>query len=407
MGSFRNALASPQFLAALAAPLALVGATSLQRHLERKRGVVDKATAYREMLASHPHLAEKDQGEVGRIFNSLHRASPHMAKDPMVAGAWIDNILENKTPGMRSHQGVLNAVKDLSGIEKNVTDSAKNQRGMTLDWGQTAASSIVGMTNALVEARRYDIDQARQHANDEISKSLDAHNLAIEKFQREKSDYTRSHAERVLQHQWRENESKTNRAERNDKLRGMIRDIRSARQGQGGRGAAFAAPAAAGLAAAATGAAGAVGGGGSKNPFEDMHFGARPKDPGPSGYGTYRNYQEAAGNRVQGRRDYDYSRDTARGNALKTPEELAGQGSYYHAPEGKNPAVYRPPEVAGPLPSFNVPDVHLGKAPESGPWSNPTGPAHHEPIGPGVFKRFKLSSMQPGSLREMLYALRV
>lgn len=125
--SFANALTSPAAITLLGAPLIGLGV----RHVENKRlqreAVESKANAYREMISLFPHFKQRDQAEVGRIYNSLHNASPAMARDPMVAGAWVDQVLENKHESQNTHQALLNAVRELNGIQKNVSDIERNR----------------------------------------------------------------------------------------------------------------------------------------------------------------------------------------------------------------------------------------------------------------------------------------
>ena len=125
-----NTLAQPSTIAMLAAPLVGAGVGMLETRRRSSQAAVQKATAYREMMGLHPHLARRDPGEVNRIYNSLYNVSPTMAVDPMVAGAWVDNVIESKGVGYNSHQGLLTAVKELSGIERSVADT-RNARGAT------------------------------------------------------------------------------------------------------------------------------------------------------------------------------------------------------------------------------------------------------------------------------------
>jgi hypothetical protein len=82
----------------------------------QQQAAAQKVVAYRSMLDIHPQLKRHDPTEINRIYNSLHNANPGMAKDPMVAGAWVDQIMQSKELGHTSHQALLAAVKDLSGI---------------------------------------------------------------------------------------------------------------------------------------------------------------------------------------------------------------------------------------------------------------------------------------------------
>lgn len=150
--SLREAIKQPAFLGMLAAPFVTMGVNTIERRRNEHAAVEGKAKAYKEMLTLHPHLRKRTDGaEVARIYNSIYNASPHMARDPLVAGAWVDNVLENKHPGMNSHQALLNAVKDLSGVEKHVGENQQRQRqlsGTGAMLGTYAKDFGAGITNA-------------------------------------------------------------------------------------------------------------------------------------------------------------------------------------------------------------------------------------------------------------------
>jgi hypothetical protein len=126
---FRQALKSPTILSLMAAPFATAGIRKLESKRRERESALGKATAYKQMVELHPHFKSRDQAEIGRIYNSLHNASPNMARDPMVAGAWVDNVVENRVPGMNSHQALLNAVRELNGMQKNISDMERNRGG--------------------------------------------------------------------------------------------------------------------------------------------------------------------------------------------------------------------------------------------------------------------------------------
>lgn len=181
--SFRAALTSPQFIASIAAPLAFAGTTLLQNRSIARRAMEEKAQGYRDMLATHPHLAQMDQAEVGRIYNSLHRASPGMAVDPVVAGAWVDNVVNNKTPGMQSHQAILNAVRDLSGIEKNITDATRNRQQMVARWAPEIKEWITSSARTFDESLHKNLDTIAAGHTTTLNKEREAIDEKIRKAQ--------------------------------------------------------------------------------------------------------------------------------------------------------------------------------------------------------------------------------
>jgi hypothetical protein len=44
---------------------------------------------YQKMLEAHPQLAKEDPALVARYWESLYHFAPHMAQDPLAAGAYI------------------------------------------------------------------------------------------------------------------------------------------------------------------------------------------------------------------------------------------------------------------------------------------------------------------------------
>ncbi len=183
--TFSEVLRSPAMIGMLAAPIVGIAATAAQGALQRRALAKQKVTSFSEMMELHPHLKSKDPQELMRMYNSLHNASPLMARDPMVAGAWIDNIYENRHPGMNSHQALLNAVKDLSGIQKNISDSMANEYRSRTQWGAEAANVARGIGQTIqdvqsngvearrrayqaeLEAERADLMAAKQRAKDQ------------------------------------------------------------------------------------------------------------------------------------------------------------------------------------------------------------------------------------------------
>ena len=156
MGEFAK---QPVFMSMLAAPIigGLAGAVESQLHQARQSKL--KAQSYKTMLELHPHLRQRNQGEVHRIYSSLHNASPAMASDPMVAGAWVDNIVENKVPGMNSHQGLLNAVKDLAATQWQVTQARRAAAGDNRMRNYTE-NQILNIGKGVAEVQRNSLDES-------------------------------------------------------------------------------------------------------------------------------------------------------------------------------------------------------------------------------------------------------
>ena len=128
-GIFGQLLKDPQFWAPVAATglgLAATGGTmAAQKVLEARA----QAKAYKEMLDLHPQLKKRDQGQVKRIFSSLHNVNPMLSRDPTVSGAWVDTIMESGGLDSRLQgQALLTGVKELAGIRASLA-KAKHEEG--------------------------------------------------------------------------------------------------------------------------------------------------------------------------------------------------------------------------------------------------------------------------------------
>jgi hypothetical protein len=136
-------------LTAAVAPAALaLGASAIHGAVQRYQEGKEKAQAYSSMLALHPALKQRPETQVKQLFNSLSRVNPTMGNDPLVAGAWVDNILENNSSlgGSASNQALLVAVKDLAQIRSHITGAREKERNMRPDIGGfigTSAKSVI------------------------------------------------------------------------------------------------------------------------------------------------------------------------------------------------------------------------------------------------------------------------
>lgn len=121
-----GALRSPATLGLMAAPVIGMGVRKFEIRRKEREAAQGKQVAFKQMLDLHPHFKQRDPTDVGRIYNSLHNASPAMARDPMVAGAWVEQVMSAKHPEQNTYQHLLNAVRELNGIQKNITDIERN-----------------------------------------------------------------------------------------------------------------------------------------------------------------------------------------------------------------------------------------------------------------------------------------
>lgn len=130
-GKAREAMKDPASWMALSALTPLVGAgvglgySGVQAIANR----VSLNRSYKEMFEHNPELKQADPKEVRRMFSTLERFGPELAKDPAVAGAWIHSTLvKNKTFSAHGRNtGLLESTKELVGIGKDLAGMAKSR----------------------------------------------------------------------------------------------------------------------------------------------------------------------------------------------------------------------------------------------------------------------------------------
>lgn len=80
-----------------------------------------KQRAFNDMLKENPSLKNEDKDVVRKSFNTLHTFNPTMAKDPLVAGAFVRRAAMFKDEGIQASD-----VKTLAEVRKNLSDSRKS-----------------------------------------------------------------------------------------------------------------------------------------------------------------------------------------------------------------------------------------------------------------------------------------
>lgn len=160
----------PAFLATLAAPLVGAGLGAANDYRKKLHEAKAKTVSYRRMMELNPRLKLHDQKEVGLIYDSLHNVNPMLARDPLVASAWVDNIMENKIPGTDSHQSLLVAVKDLAGIRSSLSQALRNEKG---DSGKGVESFMMNAGRALESAQEKGLGRLVKQKNEEIERLFD------------------------------------------------------------------------------------------------------------------------------------------------------------------------------------------------------------------------------------------
>jgi len=84
---------------------------------------VTKGGDFRQMMEANPNLGELDSAAVHRAFNTLHRFSPELASDPIVAGSWIKRTVQFGAGDMP-----METVRDLIGTRKSIREGRPDMR---------------------------------------------------------------------------------------------------------------------------------------------------------------------------------------------------------------------------------------------------------------------------------------
>ena len=115
-------------------------------------GGIQKARRYREMVQENPDLAEADPAVTQKAFNTLHRFNPEYASDPMVAGTFVRNVVDQE----RLDIGTVNSLVQ---ARKNIADQKKSPDPLSM---ATSMGKAVGAHHG---AEKADVERREAYAN--------------------------------------------------------------------------------------------------------------------------------------------------------------------------------------------------------------------------------------------------
>lgn len=87
-----------------AADIGRAGARSL-------RDMYGKSRAYKAMMEENPQLSEADPNMTEKAFSTLYRFNPAYAKDPLVAGTFVKNVIEQERMDIGTVSNLVTAHK--------------------------------------------------------------------------------------------------------------------------------------------------------------------------------------------------------------------------------------------------------------------------------------------------------
>jgi hypothetical protein len=117
--SIGGALKNP-WVQAVGVPAIGLGVDAAARGMGKLLDVRHKGKAYKKMITNHPHLKKMPEPDTRKYFNTLYRVDPASARDPLVAGAWVNQQHSQHVPG-HPHAGVLAGVSDIARIRSQLT----------------------------------------------------------------------------------------------------------------------------------------------------------------------------------------------------------------------------------------------------------------------------------------------
>lgn len=167
MQGLRTYVKEPAVAAAIAAPIVGLGVNAIARRRDAARSVQERAAAYKSMLEITPRLQQHDPVLVNRVYNSMHNVNPTLARDPLVAGAWVDNVLEQRSSlGDASFgQAVLRGLEPLASMRNQLSSSLRNEGGGPAA-GARASDAIRGLGEHLQKAQTNHFDFKLQEVHE-------------------------------------------------------------------------------------------------------------------------------------------------------------------------------------------------------------------------------------------------
>jgi len=81
---------------------------------------------YQAMMSAHPSLKKKPARQVQMLYNSLRTTAPDMAKDPLIAGSFIRNMM-----AVQPDEGLaipMDTVKTLADTQKGISDARSKDK---------------------------------------------------------------------------------------------------------------------------------------------------------------------------------------------------------------------------------------------------------------------------------------
>jgi hypothetical protein len=136
----------PAVIAAVAAPAAGAAVNAASYGIRRLLDSRKKTRAYKDMLQANRHLRDKPATQSQQYFNTLWRTSPDMAKDPIVAGAFVFGQ-HGQNDRMFPHAGILPGIQSAAKTQSDLATA--RGRKTRPNFGQPAQAIVGGIGTAM------------------------------------------------------------------------------------------------------------------------------------------------------------------------------------------------------------------------------------------------------------------
>lgn len=111
--------AAPDLVAQMLASAAIVGGAAAGTGIYKAlRDPVERRSSFKNMINMAPKLKAQDPEMVRAAFNTLHRFNPGYAKDPLVAGTFVQNALDWERIDMTQVNALVKADSDMKKKDK-------------------------------------------------------------------------------------------------------------------------------------------------------------------------------------------------------------------------------------------------------------------------------------------------
>jgi hypothetical protein len=113
----------------------ITGAEKGIRSIQERFG---KQKDFQAMMSANPHLEKMDAGNVQLTYNSLRKAAPSIASDPLMAGSFVRRTLEMSDPPYVDAQ----TIKMLTDAQKNISQARGGSGAREFAMGAAAKGAM-------------------------------------------------------------------------------------------------------------------------------------------------------------------------------------------------------------------------------------------------------------------------